>query len=276
MAMSTVRRGANKGFLIGTPTGSRGQLLTAGAVNVKGTYVSLLSSTPYDLDGFDLRWTNGPNSRYPIDIAIGASGSQRIIVPDFLPCGNNGYARIPRRIPSGSNVWARVASSTASDTVQLTIHTFASNARGTQGFNRCKHIGWDAANTRGTALSDSGASLNTKGAWVTGGTLDVPAKAVIVFATSNQTSPTTQTSGVIQCDCDAIASASTPSDSDILIPDWCANATAGPNVQGGLCEPVEVNLPGDSSLVFKFRHQTNTSAASPSARFIRFSAMVFW
>jgi hypothetical protein len=107
--------------------------------NTKGAYAQIVSSTTSALDGFMLafdclsRTTGTADSDYLFDIAIGASGSERVVLPNIW-CGqtdsgtttwlkNTQY--FPIQIPAGSRIAARAQSgyTTAADrSLGLTLY----------------------------------------------------------------------------------------------------------------------------------------------------------
>jgi hypothetical protein len=116
---------------------SQGTTLDAGATaNTKGAYVQLTGSTTNDLAGFFLGFDtvgSSPGSvdaAFSLDIAVGASGSEVIVFPDFpvhvknisSPARNItpiGSPYFPIPVPAGSRVAARVQCSSTTSTVRV-------------------------------------------------------------------------------------------------------------------------------------------------------------
>ncbi len=96
---------------------TKGTSITAGANSAKGTYAVLSSSTPRDYMGFamafDFLTLGAPTDRTLWDIAIGASGSEKVIVGNYITAIGGGYYQpmvtpfYPIFIPSGTAVSAR-------------------------------------------------------------------------------------------------------------------------------------------------------------------------
>jgi hypothetical protein len=106
---------------IGVTATGKGTALT-GAANAKGAYVSLIPATARNYCGFfltfDYAGTVGSVDTQ-IDLAIGASGSQHIIVPDLVIGPNVGFSAVdceflPIPIPAGTQIWARSANNDGS------------------------------------------------------------------------------------------------------------------------------------------------------------------
>lgn len=89
----------------------------------KGSYAQLIAATAYDYVGFFVhldKGGQGTNNSYTLDIAIGGSGSEKIICPDLASMGDipgTFFPYLPIPIPAGQRIAARVASSATSDTI---------------------------------------------------------------------------------------------------------------------------------------------------------------
>jgi hypothetical protein len=129
------------GFISGSTQGS--SVVPNASANVKGVYKEMIASTARDyagiwatFDNLNLKNTGiaGSLERFLIDFAIGADGSEQIIIPNLFVSHNNGYifaphhmAFIPVNIPAGTRISARAQSSiadggTAKSTFGLTIY----------------------------------------------------------------------------------------------------------------------------------------------------------
>jgi hypothetical protein len=107
-----------------------GTALTSGAINTKGAYAQLVAATPRNYRG--ITWSvdgvgQFPSKPFLIDIAIGASGSEKIIMPNVAVRLDNGSpaelgAYIPRLIPAGTRIAARCQSTGASAVMNLTMY----------------------------------------------------------------------------------------------------------------------------------------------------------
>lgn len=146
---------------------SEGTILTAaGSNNTKGSYSQLTAATSYAAGGalVIIGGANTSGGAYLIDIAIGGSGSEQIILPDLYYHAQSDstymYFYIPISIPKGSRIAARAACSSASRTVRVNVVTVAGEAVA----GSATAYGTDSANSRGTQLTSSGTS-NTKGSY---------------------------------------------------------------------------------------------------------------
>ena len=152
-----------------TTTGSVGTVSTT-TVNTKGAYTQITASTANDVTGVIVHLSTQPSSSnlIALDIAIGASGSETIIIPNVYTGTQNAFCDrteiFPVTIPAGTRIAARGQSAVANDTpgVALTLIDDASLAR---SGGIIDSYGFLTASTTGTVI-DAGAVANTKGSWV--------------------------------------------------------------------------------------------------------------
>jgi hypothetical protein len=98
-----------------------------------------------------------------LDIGVGASGSETVIVPNLAIGGSAGsFYSIPVEIPSGSRIAARIQGVRASQTAAMSARDFfAFNAGDTASIGTTVDVlGTDTATSTGTAMSGS------SGTWV--------------------------------------------------------------------------------------------------------------
>lgn len=156
----------------------------SGTVNTKGSWTELLASTSQDchLLGVGVYNTrvSGSNTGTLVDIGIGGSGSETVLISNllagykpFLSGGVSSEAHqvgsaFPIFVPAGSRLSARSQAVIVSDTVEVGVrllsspNSFVSDQR--QGGNVITY-GADAANSRGTLISAPG-TAHTKSSWV--------------------------------------------------------------------------------------------------------------
>lgn len=150
------------------------------------TYTEVVAATTFDYEGFWVNLHKGATSDTLVDIAIGGSGSEQLIVEDLYFCGvtsdgyqNAGCIFIPIRIPQGSRIAAR---STQAITLDITGGTGSPGFM--EGMAGCDTYGSDGTN--GTQVN-GGSSANTEPAsWsqVTASTTN-PIKALMVMLGRN-------------------------------------------------------------------------------------------
>jgi hypothetical protein len=111
---------------------TKGTAVTCSTNNTKGSYSQITASTSRDYIGLfgamDLQHSNINPGDMTWDIAIGASGSEKIIVPSYACWGAAAGGLyppvmqfLPIQIPAGTRLAARVATKTAA-TVGLTLY----------------------------------------------------------------------------------------------------------------------------------------------------------
>jgi hypothetical protein len=153
------------GFVAGT---SLLTALTSGAANTKGSYVALTTATVGDASSIIVHSrsvTTSDNSS--LDIAVGGSGSEKIIVPDFIvdsPTIGILAKEFPVAIPAGTRISARMQSLSATDTSTAAV-TLLNNAGTGDSGTSVDTLGFASATTVGTTI-DAGGTANTKGTYV--------------------------------------------------------------------------------------------------------------
>lgn len=140
----------------------------AASANTKGSWVELIASTAEDYECLLVHFAAATsNVSYLLDIGIGGAGSEVVIVSDVhTSIGNNSseWFVVPRSIPSGTRVSARVASSTLSSQLRCAVVGIKGGWFTPQGGGDITTYGANAADSGGTPV-DAGASANTFGAW---------------------------------------------------------------------------------------------------------------
>lgn len=100
--------------VIDAPTGTYNTQITGGgSANTKGSWVEIKSALPYDSIGLVVTFQTQPNAYQVVDIAIGAGGSEQVVLPNWNLSSSlsgthaNNPMFIPLFIPAGSRVAAR-------------------------------------------------------------------------------------------------------------------------------------------------------------------------
>lgn len=177
-----------------TTSTSRGTTLTANAtIGNDGAYTQLIAATAHEYHGLFIRILRGDTTaRYLIDFAVGAGGSEKVVVPDLIFDQANGtsYGRgsnmgglwLPLHIAEGKRIAARVhRASAASAVVDVLLHGFQCSPRGIPCFRRLTAYGIDTANQRGTVVDPGGTANTLPGTFtVLSSSLTNPVKVVFV------------------------------------------------------------------------------------------------
>ena len=170
------------------------QACTASAsTNTKGSYAEVVTSTAHDCDGFLVSIAGQTsNVRVLVDIAIGAAGSEDVIV-DNIPWSANQNLTVsfyvPYALPAGTRIAARCQSSTGSVVASVSVALVKGGWRTPPAGATVVTWGADTADSGGTAL-DAGAAANTFGTIVqlsASTANDVKAIALQVAANANAT-----------------------------------------------------------------------------------------
>ncbi len=156
-----------------TPATSRGITLTAGAVaHVEGaTWTELIASTSAPATWMLVALSSRAVGRYFVDIGIGASTAEKVVVADLfseMVVSNEERDRcylLPVGVPASSRISARVQSSAVSGPVDVTLHLVTGTMKYPDTGTVVESMGLTAATTRPFAV-DPGAVINTWGAWV--------------------------------------------------------------------------------------------------------------
>lgn len=199
---------------------SLGTLLTApGSLNTKSAnYTDLIAATTMPITELwiECQPSGVAGAQALIDIAVGAGGSEVIIVPDIAVNSGTGFStqlvRVPVSIPVTSRVSARWQRTSASLTMRVSVKGFTPMVPTRRSTIRA--FGVTAATSRGTSI-DPGATINTKPATYTtlSAALTIPVKW-IMFHIGNQ-SNTARTDAAYLLDIATGAAAS----EQIIIPD---------------------------------------------------------
>ena len=160
------------GVDIGSVTAtSAGTSLTSGAANAYGSFAQLIASTASDTEWMAVNLHGGTNAssfQCAIQIAVGASGSEKAIIHDLvLQCDSPTILTVclPISIPAGTRISAAAAAATASDgPFPINCQLFDGAFTQTEGVAGVDSIGFVSASTQGTTITGSG-TTNTKGSY---------------------------------------------------------------------------------------------------------------
>lgn len=155
-----------------------GTTLTAsGSTNTKGSWTAIHATVSYDLYLHNITFSSGgvgnSSIRNQIDLGIGPDSSNVTVICEnlvgdnsgstgaasgWLPGGRN-YYQVPLYVPAGTQLWGRVASNTASQTVRIAVNSWGAPDH-PESFPKISYIeslGESTGTTTGTAIT-AGAS----------------------------------------------------------------------------------------------------------------------
>jgi hypothetical protein len=149
-----------------TSSASQGIAVTSGAANTKGSYAQLIATTTQRMDGFWFHWMSITNTDGLVDVAIGASGSEALVVENMAIASANACDSVwvPLEIPKGVRVAVRWQAVTASSTIHVGLSALLGGFRTPRAFQRAATFGANTATSRGVSV-DAGGTANTFGAW---------------------------------------------------------------------------------------------------------------
>ena len=142
--------------------------------NTKGSYVTLISATAFDVCWMDAYVGMGSSSGgYSIDIAVGPAGQEKIIVNNLFVTNTSAAAlrhgphySFPVSIPAGMRISARAQCGASSDTGNnfVALQLFDGSFTQMEGTAGVDSISFNAGSTTGVTVTASGSS-NTKGSY---------------------------------------------------------------------------------------------------------------
>lgn len=142
----------------------------SGTANTKGSYAVLATATTFFSPYLVVIISFNTEAAYLIDVAIGASGSEVIILADLHYSGRVDvpmFVGLPLAVPNGSRITIRCACSTASATITATVQVLGSGMDLPVPRNIFTTYGQVASASLGTQI-DPGSSgvITTKGSYV--------------------------------------------------------------------------------------------------------------
>lgn len=144
--------------------------ITAGTSYAKGSYVELTSSTDFDAQGIIVCIGKADaSSRYLVDVAIGGSGSETVIIPDLIARAHGNKQIVaqmffPVSIPAGTRISARCSAFTNSSTIRISVILVGGGFSNYPVYSGVEAIGLQG-DVDGTYYQTSGTAANTKSPW---------------------------------------------------------------------------------------------------------------
>ncbi len=141
-------------------------------INTKGAYTQLVGSTAsdacfiiVDIFGWAATATSGS-----VDIAVGAAGSEQVIIADLVISNSflsqASHYCFPVNIPAGTRLSARSqVNQTATNGIYVSVVLFDGAFTNNEGYAGVDGIGFVSGTSAGTSI-DPGATANTKSAYV--------------------------------------------------------------------------------------------------------------
>ena len=157
----------NMDLTISRPT----NIALAASANVKSAWFEVIASTSFDYEALNLMFrafTGG----HLFDLAVGASGSEEVIVENvlFSNIGGNSsltysvHSQLNIKIPAGSRIAFRTQSTTASANLRVGFTGIGGSFSSEMGIQKIVSYGANLADSGGAEV-DPGGTANTKGAY---------------------------------------------------------------------------------------------------------------
>lgn len=165
-----VCNGQDVGVVTSSSTGTT--VTASSTANTKGSYAQLIATTAADCVMVYIQATNllAVTVNFLVDIAIGPSGSEKVVVPNIFMVGASATGGscfdtlIPLSIPQGTAVSARCQCSTASGAISLKLTTFDGAFTHSEGAAGYDDLGTSTSTSGGATITAS-STTNTKGAY---------------------------------------------------------------------------------------------------------------
>lgn len=154
---------------------SKGTTVTAaGSTNTKGSYAQLIAATAFPAQKLVLMFDTPSNSArdFLVDIAIGAGGSETIIISNLLVSTPNdttfmgGSFTFDIRIPAGTRLSARCQCTSSSSTLRASALLFAHGFGNPGTLSIVDTYGVNSSGASAGTTIDPGGTINTKGSYV--------------------------------------------------------------------------------------------------------------
>lgn len=159
-------------------------ITSSGTAHVKGAYSEITPSTPLDASGMlvFIQESDSTDSEHGVDIAIGAAGAERIILPNLWRA--RGIHRpvvyhCPISLRSGTRISARTQSNQINNNCRVQIMLLAGGFYSMPSLSIAETVGFVASSTYGTTI-DTLAAAGIKGDWVNIGSFANPIKCLLL------------------------------------------------------------------------------------------------
>ncbi len=172
------------------------QTLLEIAINTKGAWKEWFASVGHELSGLRIRNNALGIGDHLVDVGIGASGSEKVLLPNLLFTSETNSEAIyqyffPIRIPSGSRISVRTQKSSSDSVLRLNLDGDSTSFGSLFSFGRVTDYGTDLTDSGGIVV-DPGGVAHTKGSWaeITASTTNPCKQIVLALGNRANTAPT--------------------------------------------------------------------------------------
>lgn len=144
--------------------------ITTSTANTKTAYTQLVASTSRQYEGLlVMLGYSSAAAWWLFDIAIGAAGSEQVILPNLMHTPRADYGGIstmfvPITVPAGVRVAVRAQASGGAKSASIDVKGSFSGQSGMRGYANATDYGTTTATSKGTQV-DPGGTVSTKGAY---------------------------------------------------------------------------------------------------------------
>ena len=246
----------------GEDTGnSRGtQVDSSTTANTKGSFTEIVASTPFDADGIVIFVGAANADSFLLDVAVGASASEQVVIPDIRSDLKGSVAAhfiAPISIAASSRISVRVADDVASArNYFMGIGLLPKSFFASEALGRATAYGVVTGDSGGTQI-DPGANANTKGSYaqIVASTTNPMKMLCVSFATAAGNHNMTTYSGLVDIAVGAAASEQIIFDN---IHTRCDSISD--NLSPVFLGPIPVNIPSGTRVAV--RAQSNITDAT--------------
>lgn len=159
-------------------------ITSSGTAHVKGAYSEITPSTSLDASGMlvFIQESDSADAEHGVDIAIGAAGAERIILPNLWRARGIHRPAVyhcPISLKTGTRISARTQSNQIDNNCRVQIMLLAGGFYTMPPLAIAETVGFVAASTYGTTV-DTLAAAGVKGAWTDIGSFANPIKGLIL------------------------------------------------------------------------------------------------
>lgn len=234
---------------------------SSATANTKGAYTQLVASTNFDASGLILVIDpQFEDTHYLIDVAVGAAGSESVILSNYYSAGSLAVTTVPLllplSIPAGTRISARSQDNFGSSASFVSGMVLGSGFFADSAWSSIDTYGAATGTSTGTSVN-AGATANTKGAWTQLVASTTRAHKGLMVAVG-RTNASTAAAADYGCSIDVGVGAS--GSEQVIIPDLVhAVTTAKKNAGHNVTFPIPCDLPAGSRLAARMQSSTTNT-----------------
>lgn len=251
----------------GLATSTNLTTVTSGSVaNTLGSWALMFAAVPFHVSlisvflGATGIFVSGQNSQTLLNVGMGPSGQEQIIVPNIAIGGNAQFAtwHFPLNIPSGSRLVLQTRSIVASKAAPFGMTVFGGGFGLEAGHQATTYGAVTASTSRGTVITTP-VSSNTKGAWTV---ISAATAAPARWLSAGLTAPDTATSAA--CNGYLDIGVGTAGQEAVVAADIPFRTSLAEDILAAFPIAVPVNLPAGVRLVARIQQSAVAAAAVPT------------